>query len=423
MLIEEILASVEAIRDPYIRAVTYARIGERLARKQKKQAKEAFLKAIDTAERIDDPVLMLKALLSLGYSMRRVNMKASGKIYRRVMESIRYLPKEAADEVLGTAVMYAISLSRIEEAIGYAISISNSELRDNALLAIVRKNTALIERERIKIAYRIRKSKLAVEYIKDESVRSKALLEIIRSYVLMGSYTNAINTMRDIKRKEWVKQAFKELVIKLSSKGVIEEYAGMLVKTAQEFIKKFDSDFRMELAIAFSIAGEGKKAAELVRMGRGDTEGDMIKVAERLFKVDRSALLRFMRGLRLEESKTVGKVILNMILENPEFADSTFVVSVARLSRSEEVWVKTARYLAERGEVDEAWRIAKSLSSDRLRSMVLANVAHRLVRRGNINRAIDAALEVRDPQVSSVLVAEILVGAVDTIKERVRDHG
>jgi len=423
LLAKEVLDSVDVIKDMYIRAVTCARIGERLAKEGNPLYKEAFLKAVDIAEKIDDPVLMLKALLSLGFSMRKAGIKAYGKIYRKVMESIADLPPEAADEVLGTAVMYSISLGRIDEAIEYAISIQNPALRDKALLVIVRKNTSLIEKDRIKIAYRIRKSKLAVEYIKDEAVKSKALLEIIRSYILMESYANAISTILEIKKREWAKQAFKEVVMKLSSRGVLGEYAGMLVDVAQKLIKKFDADFRIELAMAFSIAGEGRKAVELIRMEADDPTPDLIDVAKRLFEIDRSALIGFMKGLRLQEAREVGKVILNAVLESPESVDPVFVVSVARLSRSDEVWVKAARYLVQIGNIKEAWRIATSLQSDRLRSIVLASIAHRLVREGEIEKAIDAALEVRDPKISSMLVAEILVGAMDVVKKRVSENG
>jgi len=425
LLAKEVLASVDVIKDPYVKAVTYARIGERLAKAGNPLYKEAFLKAVDVAEGIENPVLMLKALLSLGYSMRKVGIKAYGKIYKKVMESIADLPPAAADEVLETAVMYAISLGRIDEGIEYAIAIQNQSLKDNALLAIVRRNTSLIEKERIKIAYRIRKSKLAIEYIKDEATKSKALLEVIRSYILMGSYTNAIAIMKEITRGEWVKQAFKEVVMKLSSKGVLNEYAESLVGVAQELIRKFDADFRVELAIAFSIAGEGRKAVELIKIKKEDPLPDLIDVARKLFEIDKSALVSFMKGLRVQEAREVGKVVLNMVLESTESVDPMFVVSVAKLSRSEEVWVKAARYLVQVGNVNEAWKIANSLRSDKLRSIVLASIAHRLVREGKIERAIDAALEVRDSKVSSMLVAEILVGAMDTVnvKEKVTEDG
>ncbi len=419
MLAKEVLASVEVIRDPYVRAVTYARIGEKLARRGNPLYKEAFLRAVDTAEHIDNPAKMLKALLYLAYSMRKAGLKAYGKIHQKVMESLNDLPQVLADDVLRTAVMYSVSLGRIEEALEYALAIKTQEIKDNALLAVVRKNTAMIEEGKIKVAYRIRKSKLAVEYIKDETVRSKALLEIIKSYMIMESYSNAISTILNIGSREWAKHAFKEVAMALSSRGVLSDYSERLIEVANKLIERFNSNFRVELAVALSIAGEGRKAAELIRSeGKKDSVQEILEVARRLFEIDRQALISFIKGLRLSEARAVGKVILNMVLESADQIDSSFVVSVAKLSRSEEVWAKAARYLVQIGNVKEAWKIASSLNSERLRSIVLAGVAHRLLKEGRVENAIDAALDVRDSRISSLLVAEILVSALDLTKER-----
>lgn len=93
MLVKEVLASVDVIPDPYIKSATYAKIGERLARAKNNLYKTAFLRAVETANEIEDPpVTMFRALLSVGYSMEKAGLKSGKRIYRSVLEDSRMLP-------------------------------------------------------------------------------------------------------------------------------------------------------------------------------------------------------------------------------------------------------------------------------------------------------------------------------------------
>jgi hypothetical protein len=77
------------------------------------------------------------------------------------------------------------------------------------------------------------------------------------------------------------------------------------------------------------------------------------------------------------------------------------------------VWDKIARYYVLIGDVESAMKIGLLLKEEELRSLVMADVAHHLVKRGEVERAIDAALEVRNPGFSSILVSEILIKALE----------
>jgi len=160
MLVNEILSSVEVIPDPYVKSVTYAKIGERLSKARNKASKTAFLKAMETAKSIDDPAAMFRALLSVGYSMGRAGLKSAKRIYSHVMEDSRILPQPQRDVIMRLASLYMLALGEINEAITYALEITNPTMRDEVLLTIIRVNTRMIEREKVKVAYRLRKSRL-----------------------------------------------------------------------------------------------------------------------------------------------------------------------------------------------------------------------------------------------------------------------
>ena len=104
---------------------------------------------------------------------------------------------------------------------------------------------------------------------------------------------------------------------------------------------------------------------------------------------------------------------MNAVLENPELGSERVVNAVGKSTSSEEVWAKISRYYVIKGELDVAMKIARLVKSPELRSLIMADLAHQLLKRGEVERAIDAALEVRDERFASILVAEILIGALE----------
>lgn len=411
MLIREIIETVEVIHDPYLRATTYAKIGERLARVGDAKFKLVFLKAVETSREIEDPAKMFRALLSIGYSMKKAGLRSAKKIYQRVLEDSRRLPDPVRDELMALAARYMLGLGEINEAIIYAMEIKNPKLRDTVLLQTIRRNTSLIGTEKMRVAYRIRKSKMALENISTDPHRSKALIEIMKSYFLMGSYENGIATIKDIKQKEWVKYAFKEALFFLKERGVIEKYVPNLKELARHLVEKFGDEFKIELGVAFALAEEPVGAADLLRkLGENDA---LVEVAMRLLEVAPRYLPAFIRVLNEREATEVGKVVMNRFLENPDEGDWETIRAIWERSRSEEVRVKIARYSLIKGDIEGAMTVVNHIEDERLRSIVLADIAHRLLKMGDVSKAIEVTLEVKDPKFSSILIAEILLGALD----------
>jgi len=422
LLTSEIIDTVEVIRDPYLRATTYAKIGERLAKVKDAKFKLVFLKAIETTKEIEDPVKMFRALLSIGYSMKKAGLNTSKKLYLRVVDDSKAFPSPVRDDLMALASRYMLGLGEINEAIMYAMEIENSELRDGILLQIIRRNTSLIGTERVKVAYRIRKSKMALEQISSEPYRSKAIIEIMKSYFLMGSYENGIGVINEIGVKEWAKHAFKEALFFLKERGIIEKHVPALKALAKELVEKFGEDFKVELAIAFAIAGEPVEAADLLRkFGDGNA---LVETALRLVDVAPRSLPSFIRVLNSKEASEVGRAVMNRFLERPDDGDWESIRAIWERSNSEEVRVKIARYSLVRGDIEGAMKVAEVIKDERLRSVVLADIAHRLLKMGDVSKAVDVALGVKDQRFSSILVAEILLNALDReISEKVVVNG
>ena len=422
MLAVEILESVDVIPDPYVRAVTYARLGERLARARNSLFKDAFMKALDVARSIEDPLRMMRALLSIGYSMGRAGIRAYKKVFLQVFEDSKMLPPPVRDELLRSAALYLLNLGEIGESITYAVEISNEKLRQETLVYIVRAIARSFEENPMKVAYRLRKIRLALDYIADEPYRSKALLELIKALITLKSYENALAVLREINSKEWARQAFKEVTFRLKESGVLDRYIGSLEEIAGELVEKFGESFTLELGTAFALTGRGDLAVAVLRKAENGLEL-LKKTAVELLEKYPDVLPSFIEALDEVEAEDVGKAVMNRILENPELGRWEVIRAVAKKTRSEEVWAKIARYHVLVGDVEGARRIGNVLQSTKLRSLVMADVSHQYLKRGDVDKAIDAALEVREPKFTSILISEILVKALDKELSESGAHG
>ncbi|WP_297092581.1 prenyltransferase [Thermococcus sp.] len=412
MIAKEVLASVEVIPDPYIKSATYAKIGERLAKARNNLYRTAFLRAVETAKEIEDPVTMFRALLSVGYSMGKAGLKSAKRIYLGVLEDSKILPAPQRDMLMQSAAAYMLALGDVNEAITYALEIENRGARNEMLLQILRTNTRMIGKERLKVAYRLRKSKLIVDYIDSEPHRSKAMLELIKAYLFLESYENAISLLREIGIRDWARQAFKEVAFYLKEKEVLGHYIDTLEAVANDLIEKFGNDFTVELAFVFALSGEGTPALDLIRR-LDNRETILVEMALELLERDHDVLPNFISAMNEEEVALAGKAVMNKILEKPEKGSWAIVRAIGNGTTSEEVWAKIARYYVIRGELEGAMKIGNLIRNERLRSIIMADVAHHLVKRGEVEKAIDAALEVRNPRFSSILVSEILIKALE----------
>ncbi len=411
MLVQEVLESVASIPDPYVRVITYAKVGERLAKARKPVFKDAFIKALETAKEVDDPLKMLQALVSVGYMMGRAGIRSYKRVFLQVSEDSALLPDKLRDGVMRSIALSLLRLGEIGEAVTYAVEIRDQRLRQETMVFIVRQVARSIERKPIRVAYSLRKIRLALEYITDEPYRSKALLELMKAFIALKSYENALATVRGMGSKGWARQAFKELIYRLKAQGALEEYIGLIEELADEMVGRFGESFTQELATAFALSGRGDVAAEL--MERLGDEGETVKLALELLRKYPRVLPSFLKALEPETALSVGKAVMNAILERPERGDWEVIKAVVEKAGSEDILAKVARFYVLKGHAEEARKIGSALDDLHLRSVVMADVARHYLGAGDIDRAINAALEVRDTGYTSMLMSEILVKALE----------
>jgi tetratricopeptide (TPR) repeat protein len=410
MLVREVLEATSDIPDPYVRAVTYARIGERLAKAREPLFKEAFVRAIETAKEVDDPVKMFRALISIGHAMGKVGIRSYKKVFLQVSEDSKILPPELRDEIMRSLSLSLLNLGQVGEAITYAVEIASSKLRQETMVQIVRRVARSIEERPIQVAYNMRKIKLALEYLPDEPHRSKALLELMKALIALKSYENALATVRAMGSREWARQAFKELVYRLKSHGVLDHYINSVEELATDLVGKFGESFTRELATAFALSGNGEIAAELIEES-GDRRG-IVEMSLELLKRAPDVLPTFIGSLSDELAYEAGKALMNAVLERPERARPELINALAKLG-NEEILAKIARYHVLTGNVEGARAIGSALADTHLRSMVMADVAREYLRRGDVESAIEVAFDVREPDYASILMSEILVRALE----------
>ncbi|WP_456394925.1 prenyltransferase [Thermococcus sp.] len=418
MLVDEIISSIEIIQDPYLKAATYAKIGERLVAMKDEHFKLAFTRALENANSIEDPPTMFKALLAVGYSLKKVGIKSANRIFQQVLEGSRLLGQGDRDLLMHTAAKYMVAAGDIGGAIIFAMEIQNLQLKDITLLEIIKRNTSLLERDQIKIAYRLRKSRLALDNITLEPYRSKAYLELIKIHLHLGSYEKAITMIEEIERKPWAKLAFKEVVFHLKDRDALSQYIPVLEQAAHRLSKKFGEDFLVEMGRAFALSGATEPAVNLIRKFGGGMES-LSEIALTLIEKNPRALPGFIDALSSEEMEVIGKDIMNHLLEHPERGNPEIIGAIERKSPGEEVLVKIVRYRILKGDIDGARRTAAEIKDRKLRSIALTDVANYLLKENSLSEAIDAALEVKDPRFSSILISEILLRALDNeITER-----
>ncbi len=144
----------------------------------------------------------------------------------------------------------------------------------------------------------------------------------------------------------------------------------------------------MELAFVFALSGEGGvPAIELIRSLK-DGEKVLVDMALELLERDHDVLPNFISAMNEEEATVVGKAVMNRILERPEKGgDPAIIKAIGNGTTSEEVWTKIARYYVIRGgELEGAVRIANLIRDGRLRSIIMTDVAHHLLKEGGRSR-------------------------------------
>lgn len=412
MLIEEALASVDVIQNSYLKAITYARIGAKLALAKNPLYEKSFKKAFDAVSEIDNPLEILRALLAIAFYLGKANMKSSKKMFRQVAEDVTKFPKKVRDELFRETISYMLQLNEVDEAFHYANYVSNEKLKNELLVEILKKHLENLAGEKIRVLYRIRKIDLILEHITKEPYRSYAIAEVIKAYLKIGEYDKAILMIGELKNKYWLKQTVKEVLFYLKHKNLDKKYADRLLNVAIEISEQFSIDINEDLAVVFAVNGDINHSIAALKFIK-NKEQKLVEIMKILIQRRPEIVLPYLQVLSSKDAENASKVIMNYLIDHPlrEYIDIAKYIS--ENIESEQVLVKVVQYYLKLGEVVEAARIANGLRDKRLRSLALGDIAHYLLKNNQIGDAIDLVMHVEDSHLSSILISEILVKIVD----------
>ncbi|NJE12260.1 hypothetical protein [Thermococcus sp. LS2] len=417
MLIEEALATVEVIQNPYLKAVTYARLGARLAQAKNPLYEKAFKRALDVVSEIDDPIELLRTLLAIAFYLGEANIKSSKKMFRQVAEDVANFPKKVRDKIFQEMVAYMLQLNEVDEAFYYATQISNEKLMNEILVEILKNHLENLVGEKIRVLHRMRKINLLLEHITKEPYRSYAIAEVIKAYLKIGEYERAILMIGELKNKYWLKQTVKEVLFYLKHKNLDKEYAEKLLNVAINISEQYDIDIKEDLAVVFAVNGDIDHSIVALKFVN-DRKQKLEEVMRILLQRRPKIVIPYLQALGSKDAEYASKVVMNYLIDHPleEYLDIAKYIS--ENIESEQALVKAVQYYLKLDRIVDAARIAGRLRDKRLRSLALGDIAHYLLKNNQIGDALDLVIHVEDPKLSSILISEILVKVVNQELEK-----
>ncbi len=397
----EVLDLASQIRDRYLRAITYARVGYYLYKSGSETYKEAFKLSLDVVSKIDNPLRAVMALIEIGSYIQKCNLKkAAMRIFYQAHEVIKEFPQPLHDEMLETLVMRLIELRLLDDALFYARNIRDDVKRNDALLKILK---AYLKEENMKRAY------ITVKYIHGEPWHSIAAIETLKVHLKREEFGSAIKILKSLKSEYWLSEAMREVAVHLKNADVPKETYEKFVDIAISMPSSISPDVLRSLLIGLGSYGETSFVIKIIHTL---PEEEKAKILSGLISniITQEVLLEELVGnLDKEEFDLVAKIILDELLSRtPESRYKQLVEKLGFNTENDSIKAKSVTYLSKIGEYNSAIKLAKQIEDTYVRSLAFGSVAVSMLREGNIDGAIDAALEVKDPKWGSWLLSEIL---------------
>jgi tetratricopeptide (TPR) repeat protein len=396
----KLLSLARGIPDPYVRAVTYARIGYQMKKKNHPKYKEPFAMALNAIVSIDNPVLMIDALLEVGTLLGKANPEPSRKIFTRAYELILELPPQIKDELLGNLVSKLLELENVNDALFYATSIKDPVKRNDLLTRILSK---YLEKNNL------RKAHVVLESIDMEPWKSIALFEILKAHLAREEFGTVIGLLPKFRSEYWLGEAMKALAGHLKRAEVPEATYEKFLDIALELMPKVGEDALRSFLIGMALQGEMDFVIRALsglspELKQHALTGVVSAVLDRPEILD-----KLIESLPNEDFEFVAGLILDSLLNSPPRKEYAEIVKKIGLRTSEERYkVKAVRYLSKLRAHDAAWEIASSIRDSYFRSLAFGSIAVEKLKENDIGGAIDATLEVRDPLWGPWLLGEVI---------------
>ncbi|MCD6372134.1 MAG: hypothetical protein J7L37_01075 [Thermococcus sp.] len=388
------------IRDKYLRAVTYAKIGYYMYRAKKPLYKDAFKYALNATASIESPPLMAKALIEVASYLSKVSPSAGKKTFHEAYEVILTFPQPLRDDMLASLFERLLESGLVNDALFYAYEVEDTVKRNDLLLKALH---VYLKRGNMRKAY------LIVEKIQEEPWKSIGAIETIKEHLKREEFGSAIRVLSEIKSEYWLCEAMKEVAMHLKSSDVPKTTYEKFVDIALGMSVEGSFDVLRSLLIGLAVQGEIKFVMSILkRLPEEQREEILSGIAQSLADKEEQ-LSHFLDSLEGDEFDKVAHVTMDRLLERqPSEEFVPIVMKIGNRSSEDSVLVKVVRYLSKAGRFSEAWSFAGKVRGNHLRSLAFGSIAVEKLRVGDIDGAIDAALEVKDPKWGSWLLSEIL---------------
>lgn len=405
-IIEEILEITESIPDPYVRTITSARLGYLLKKDNPHASLKVFKFAIASLDEINDPVLIIRAMITTARYLRMAGVKdLSENMLHRAYEGTLLLRGKIRDRLLVDVIREVLNSERKHDAILYATDIEDEILRNKILLEILKQ---LVQ------AGDVQKAKKVIGLLTKEPEKSQAAFEVIKGHLEREEFASVLSLLPSVENEYWLEMALEETAKKLIESNVPIGTYEKFVEAAKELSERLGRDLLKAFLTGLVEEGDIKTAAKIL-----NSSVNRATVAAYLSKllIDKPRELKiFVQSLQLEpgELDTLAKAILNILLERkPKLEYQEVVEFFGKRTENEGVLVKVTTYLAKIGEFESAEGFAEIIDDPYLRSLAFGAIALERLRRKNIDMAIEAVKKVPDEEWGSWLMGEILIKIVE----------
>lgn len=407
-IINEILEIAGSISDPYVRTLTFARIGYLLKKDKSPASFKAFKFAIASLNEIDDPVLIIRAMITTARYLRMIGVKdLPENLLHRAYEGTLLLRGKIRDRLLVDLIKEALNSSRKRDAILYATDIEDETLRNKVLLEIIKH---LVQAENIQTAKKV------IGLLTEEPEKSQAAFEIIKRHLKREEFASVLSLLPSIENEYWLELALEETARRLIESAVPMETYEKFVEAAKELSERLGKDLLKAFLAGLVEKGDIKSAAKILNSSTPSSRATVAAYLSKLL-IDKPRELKiFVQSLRLrpEGLDALAKATLDSLLERkPKREYQEVVEFFGKNTENKAILVKVTTYLAKIGEFESAEELADAIDDPYLRSLAFGAIALERLRRRNIDGAIKAVKKVPGKEWSSWLMGEILVKIVE----------
>ena len=408
-VVDESFEVASIIRDPYFRAIAYAKMAYELYGVQNRRYKEAFTRAVEASREIENPKYLIRALIEIGRYIAKCGIPAYKKVFYQAFEMAKGLALPTRDELIEEIIQALVGLKDYDEALYYAIELIDKIKKSENFLNLLSYY--------LKIG-KMRKAHFIVNHLEDEPWRSIAAVETLKVHLKREEYGSAIRILNAIQNPYWLSEGIRETAIHLKTQGAPRATLEKFVNIAKNMSEDHGEEVLTNLLIGFGIVGEVELALNILSYLPAKRRAPiLIELTARIMddpKILEDLMIRLEGGL----FNKVGKFIMGRVLEKPALEYQALVGIIGNKAKDEALLTKVVTYYAKLREYQKAISLAQRITDNYLRSLAFGSIAVNLLKEGNVDRALEMAFEVKHPKWNSWLMAELLVKILEQAKEQ-----